>query len=354
MLRLEGLDVIPSTLPTAPAGRGLTRAQQRTRRVSRALAEAGYVEVLPFPFVGPAALDAMGLPPGDVRRRTLTLRNPIDADRGELATTLLPGLLETAVRNRSRGMTDLALFHIGQVVLPHADPVPMPELGVDRRPSDADIARLLAALPAQPVHVAVVLTGERERPGWWGPGRPADWTDAVQAARLVAAAAGVGLRITSGALLPWHPGRCAVLRVGDWPVGHAGELHPTVCEAFGLPPRSSAMELDLDLLPLAERRPAPRISPFPAVVQDVALVLDADVPAADVQATLAEGAGDLLEEVRLFDVYTGAQVGEGKRSLAFTLRFRAPDRTLTNEEASAARAAAVTLAAERHGAALRG
>ncbi len=353
VLRLEGLDTIPSTLPAAPAGRGLTRAQQRTRRASRALAEAGYVEVLPFPFVGAAAFDAMGLPPNDVRRRTLTLRNPIDADRGELATTLLPGLLETAVRNRSRGMTDLALFHIGQVVLPHADPVPVPDLAVDRRPGDAEIAQLLAALPAQPVHVAAVLTGDRERPGWWGPGRPADWTDAVQAARLVAAAAGVELRITSGSLLPWHPGRSAVLRVGDWPVGHAGELHPTVCEAFGLPPRSSAMELDLDALPLEERRPAPRISPFPPVVQDVALVLDAGVPAAEVQATLAEGAGELLEEIRLFDVYTGSQVGEGKRSLAFTLRFRAPDRTLTNEEANAAREAAVALAAERLGAQLR-
>jgi phenylalanyl-tRNA synthetase beta chain len=240
------------------------------------------------------------------------------------------------------------------VVLPHVDPVPMPALAVDRRPSEAEVAQLLAALPAQPVHVGAVLTGDRERPGWWGPGRSADWTDAVQAARLVAAAAGVELRITAGSLLPWHPGRCAVLRVGDWPVGHAGELHPMVCEAFGLPPRAGAMELDLDALPLDERRPAPQISPFPPVVQDVALVLDADVPAADVRATLAEGAGELLEEVRLFDVYTGSQVGEGNRSLAFTLRFRAPDRTLTNEEANAARDAAIDLAATQYGAVLRG
>ncbi|MGH3614424.1 MAG: phenylalanine--tRNA ligase subunit beta [Pseudonocardia sp.] len=353
VLRLEGLDVIPSVLPAAPPGRGLTAAQLRRRAVSRALAEAGYVEVLPFPFVGPAAWDGFGLAADDIRRRTVHVANPLDAERCELSTTLLPGLLDALVRNRSRGAVDLAIYHIGQVVLPHANPVPMPDPGVDRRPSDAEIAQIRAALPAQPVHVGVVLAGDREVAGWWGGGREAGWADAVQAARVTAAAAGVELQVTAATLAPWHPGRCAALRVGDWVVGHAGELHPKVVEALGLPRRTCAMELDLDALPLLDLRPAPRVSPYPPLSVDVALVTAANVPAAEVADALAEGGGELLEDVRLFDVYAGEQVGAGNRSLAFNLRFRAPDRTLTSEEANIARDAAVAVATERFAAALR-
>jgi phenylalanyl-tRNA synthetase beta chain len=230
----------------------------------------------------------------------------------------------------------------------------MPDPDVSGRPSDAELAQIEAALPAQPLHVAVVLAGERERRGWWGPGRAAGWADAIQAGRLVGQAAGVELRVTAAELPPFHPGRCAALRVGDWVVGHAGELHPKVVEALGLPERTCAMELDLDAIPLADNRPAPKVSPYPPVSVDVALVADTSVPAADLAETLQDGGGDLLEDVRLFDVYTGEQVGEGRRSLAFTLRFRAPDRTLTSEEANQARDAAVALAAQRHAAELRG
>ncbi|QJY49090.1 phenylalanine--tRNA ligase subunit beta [Pseudonocardia broussonetiae] len=353
VLRLEGLDTIPSVLPAAPAGRGLTPAQVRRRAVSRALAEAGYVEVLPFPFVGPAAWDALGLDADDVRRRTVRVLNPLDAERAELTSTLLPGLLDMLVRNRSRGAADVALYHVGQVVLPHHQPVAMPAPPVDRRPTDAEYAQIRAALPAQPLHVAAVLAGDREARGWWGPGRAAGWADAIAAGTLVGQAAGVELRVTAAALAPWHPGRCAALRVGDWIVGHAGELHPKVVEALGLPPRTCAMELDLDALPLRELRTAPRVSPYPPVGVDVALVADTAVPVAALTDALVDGGGELLETVRLFDVYAGEQVGEGKRSLAFTLRFRAPDRTLTSEEANAARDAAVAVATERHAAVLR-
>lgn len=353
VLRLEGFDAIPSVLPLAPPGRGLTPAQQRRRVVSRALAEAGFVEVLPFPFVAPPVWDALGLDADDVRRATLHVANPLDAERSELSTTLLPGVLDTLVRNRARGAADVALYHIGQVVLPHARPVPMPDPLVTRRPSDAEIAQMDAALPAQPVHVAVVLAGDRERRGWWGPGRAAGWADAIAAARLVGAASGVELRVTAAALAPWHPGRCAALRVGDWIVGHAGELHPKVVEALGLPPRTCAMELDLDAIPLRDTRPAPLVSPYPPVGVDVAVVVPASVSAAALADALVDGGGELLEDVRLFDVYTGDQVDAGRRSLAFTLRFRAPDRTLTSEEANVARDAAVAMAAQRHEAVLR-
>ncbi|MDQ0382175.1 phenylalanine--tRNA ligase subunit beta [Amycolatopsis thermophila] len=353
VLRLEGYDSIPSVLPTAPAGTGLTAAQRRRRTVSRALAEAGYVEVQPFPFVGEQVWDAFGLPADDVRRKTVKVQNPLEADKDRMATTLLPGLLETLQRNASRGFKDLALFHIGQVVLPGANPVPVPDLGVDGRPSDEELAQLEAAVPAQPQHVAVVLAGQREHAGWWGKGEQAGWADAVQAARLVGQAAGVELRVRNAELAPWHPGRCAELLVGDWPVGHAGELHPKVVEALGLPKRTVAMELDLDAIPLQDRRPAPVISPYPPVLLDVALVVDEKVPAADLAEALVAGGGDLLEATSLFDVYTGDQVGEGKRSLAYKLRFRAADRTLTVDEATEARDAAIAEAGTRYGAELR-
>ena len=154
---------------------------------------------------------------------------------------------------------------------------------------------------------------------------------------------------------PWHPGRCAEIRVGDAVLGHAGELHPKVCQAYGVPARTVAAEVDLDrLLELApDETRAPSYSDFPLAKEDVALVVDDAVHAADVEAALRAGAGDLLESIRLFDVYTGAQVGEGKKSLAFALRFRAPDRTLTEQETGAARDAAVASAAERVGAVQR-
>jgi phenylalanyl-tRNA synthetase beta chain len=138
-------------------------------------------------------------------------------------------------------------------------------------------------------------------------------------------------------------------------VGHAGELHPKVVEAYGLPPRACAMEVDLSLLGARTGPvPAPTVSPYPPAKEDVALIVDAQVPVADVEAALRAGAGDLLESVRLFDVYTGAQIAEGTKSLAFALRFRAPDRTLTDTEVGAAKQAAVEEAARRTGAVQRG
>ncbi|MYV48448.1 phenylalanine--tRNA ligase subunit beta, partial [Streptomyces sp. SID2888] len=207
---------------------------------------------------------------------------------------------------------------------------------------------------------AVVLAGAREQVGWWGKGRPADWADAVEAARSIAREAGADLVVRKGQYGPWHPGRCAELAVvidgTERVIGYAGELHPGVLKTLGLPARSCAMELDLDALEQAGTGPVkgPRISAFPIATQDVALVVDRTVPHADVEAALREGAGELLESVRLFDVYESEQLGEGKKSLAYALRFRAPDRTLTVDEASAARDTAVALAAERTGAVLRG
>jgi phenylalanyl-tRNA synthetase beta chain len=231
----------------------------------------------------------------------------------------------------------------------------------------AERASLEAALPDQPLRIGAVLTGARELDGWWGKGRAASWADAIEAARAVGRSCRVPLEVRADAYAPWHPGRCAAIHVQlPWDdmgadellVGHAGELHPRVVQAFGLPARTCAMELDLSALFAAAEAvgavQAPQLSGYPLATQDVALIVDAAVPAAEVEAALVAGAPrELLEGVRLFDVYTGAQVGEDRKSLAYTLRFRAPDRTLTAAEATAARDAAVAEASRRVGAVLR-
>ncbi|MFI0258156.1 phenylalanine--tRNA ligase subunit beta [Streptomyces sp. NPDC017056] len=360
VIRLEGYENLPSTLPRPPAGRGLTERQRLHRRAGRALAGAGYVEAPNYPFIGEAVLDQLGIEDDDPRRRAVRLVNPLSDEEPLLRTTLLPGLLTALRRNDGRGSHDLALFETGLVFRPTGDERPAPRLPVDRRPTDAEIAALNAALPAQPRRAAVVLAGAREQAGWWGKGRPATWADAIEAGRLVARAAGVELIVRQDQHAPFHPGRCAALLAlidgEEVLVGNAGELHPRVTKALGLPERTCAMEIDLDRVERAGLGvvQAPRISTFPVATQDVALIVDASVPAADVAAALRSGAGDLLESLRLFDVFTGEQVGEGKKSLAYALRFRAPDRTLTADEASAARDAAVAAAMERTGAVLRG
>ncbi|MFN8195151.1 MAG: phenylalanine--tRNA ligase subunit beta [Nocardioidaceae bacterium] len=352
--RIVGYVNVPSVLPPAPAGRGLTRSQRLRRRVGRTLAGAGYVEVLSFPFIGAADLDALRLDEADPRRQVLRLANPLSAEEPSMTTTLLPGLLRAVARNAGRGLADVAVFETATVTLPHAGE-PAPILPVDRRPSEGELADLDKALPQQPLHLGLVATGERERSGWWGSGRSAGWQDAVAAVAAVGRALDVPLELRSSSRAPWHPGRCAEVLAGDVVLGHAGELHPKVCSAFGVPARTAAAEIDLDaLLDLAvDVVPAPGFSSYPVAREDVALVVDASVAAADVEAALRAGAGELLESVRLFDVYTGDQVGPGKKSLAYRLRFRAPDRTLTVEETTAARDAAVAVAAERCGAVQR-
>jgi phenylalanyl-tRNA synthetase beta chain len=354
VLRLEGLDAIPSVLPSAPAGRGLTPTQQRRRAIGKSLALSGFVEVLPSPFLPAGVFDQWGLPDDDPRRVTTSVLNPLESDRPHLATTLLPGLLEMLNRNVARGTADVALFSIAQVVIPTPQTRPMERIPTDRRPTDEELAALNASLPRQPQHVAVVLAGHREQAGPWGPGRMVEPGDAFEAVRIIGRAAGVDFTLRAAQYLPWHPGRCAEVLVGDTVVGHAGELHPAVIERSGLPRRTCAVELELDAVPIVERLPAPTVSPFPAVFQDIALIVDQDVAAQSVIDVVREGAGELLEDVRLFDVYTGPQVGEGRKSIALALRFRAADRTLTEDEASAAREAAVAAAAERLGAVLRG
>ncbi len=356
VLRLVGYDEIPSHLPAIPAQHGLPNARRIRRRVGLALAGRGYVETPAYPFIGAGELDELRIGADDERRRLVRLANPLSDEQPYLRTTLLPGLFATARRNLARGTDDLALFEQGIVFFATgqgSSDVPHPDVSV--RPSEEELAALDRLLPEQPRHVAVLLTGARQPAGWWGPASPATYADAIAAALDVAAAVGTDLAVATGSAAPFHPGRCAELRVDGQVVGHAGELHPKVTDSVGLPPRSAAMEVDLDLLIAAARdiAPAPAIGTMPVAKEDVALIVPADTYAADLAAALRAGGGELLESVRLFDEYTGEQVGQGRKSLAFSLRFRAPDRTLTADEVAEARSAAVAVAAERHGAVLR-
>jgi phenylalanyl-tRNA synthetase beta chain len=321
-----------------------------------ALAGAGFVETLSYPFLAPTVYDELQFPSDDLRRRALRVANPLSEQEPELRTTLLPGLLSTLRRNVSRGMDDVAIFELGLVYRPdtatHREP---PRPVVTRRPNDHELAEVAALLPRQPRRVAVALSGNRDRSGWWGSGRAVTWGDAVDAAHLVAESYGAQLEVTADEHAPWHPGRCAALSVTGEVVGHAGELHPQVVTSLGLPARTCAMELELDLISPSAEDPtsAPHFSTFPVAKEDLALVVDAEVPAAQVADALSRGGGHLVEGVRLFDIYTGDQVEAGKKSLAFALRLRATDHTLTPEEVAHAREAALHEAGRSTGATLR-
>ncbi|NKY11172.1 phenylalanine--tRNA ligase subunit beta [Cellulomonas hominis] len=361
--RLHGYDAIPSVVPRSPVGLGLTVAQRRRRRVAQVLADAGWVETLSYPFVGTVQLDALALPADDNRRPMVRLANPLSEEQPYLRSSLLVTLLETARRNVARGTSDLAVYEVGAVTLPRAGTAPAPVPPVAERPSADVLDAIRGAVPAQPRHVAGVLAGLREPAGWWGPGRAADHADAVDAVRLLGETLGVELRVVADSQrAPWHPGRCARFTTADGAlVGWAGELHPKVVTALGLPARACAFEVDLDVLLTAAPRAevvAREVSTFPVAKEDVALVVPGSVPVADVLAAVRDGAaassaGDVLESARLFDVYTGEQVGAGHRSLAFALRLRAADRTLTADETAAVREAVVAEAGRRFGATLR-
>ena len=346
VVRLEGYDTVPVALPSAPAGRGLTDGQRLRRTASRALASAGLVEVVTPPFVAEQVIAALGLD-GHAAPRLL---NPLSEHEALLRPSLLPGLLTALLRNTGRGLADVALFETGAVFRGSGTPVAeLPK--TSQRPTEQEIAGLDAALPTQPRLAGVVLAGSRA-------GRPAEVGDATEALLALGRALGLTLTVGRGAGDGrYHPGRCAELTLEGAVVGSAGELHPRVIQALALPGRTCAGEVDLDALVAAAlaRGPvrAPVVSSYPPATVDIAVVVDDVVLAGEVEQALREGAGPLLENVRLFDVYAGPQVGPGRRSLAFALRLRATDRTLTDAEVRTARDAAIALAGRRTGAVLR-
>ena len=348
--RLNSYDLIPATLPTGKDGARLNDMQYRKRAVAISLANQGFTEVINYPFVSQEMVDLLGFT-GD-RAKSFKIANPMSEEFPLLRTHLLPGLLTTAVRNIGRGSKNLAIFEIGTIFRNTTPLGKAVNPGISKRPSEKVIKDIYDGVPKQMLFVGAVVTGETVLSDWQGSGSKFNWSDAIAKAQEIIESTGNDYEIFSSDLAPWHPGRCAELRVNGKPVAHAGELHPRVITALNLPERSCAFAVILSELPSAGVTKAPAIWSFPAVVQDVALVVESKISAADLTAAIKQGAGPLLESIVLFDRYD--QMAGNKVSLAFTLTFRASDRTLTSDEVALYRDQAIAQAAKSVGAVLRG
>ena len=344
-----GYDQIPSALPPRKTSAKLTPAQKRDRVIAQTLVAKGYTEILNFPFVSRTQIESMGFV--GARAESYKLANPMSEDQPYLRPHLLPGLLEAAKRNYGRGFKSFALFEMGSIFrksIELKDGI-FPITG--KRPSDKEISEIFASVPTQLSFVCGVLVGQIHNESWQGKARSYDWSDAVSAVAVLLNLMGLKYKIERSDLAPWHPGRCAEFIVGGKAVAHAGELHPRVVSDFALPERAAAWGINLDALPASPLVSPKPVGVMPAAVQDIALIVDEKVTAAELTEALRTGAGELLESIELFDRYD--KIGEGKISLAFTLVFRAPDRTLKTEEVSAAREAAAAEALKRYGATVR-
>ena len=354
--RIHGYERIPSVVPTPPGGAGLTHAQRVRRTVADVLAGQGLSEVWSAPFVGTDRYAALGLDVDAEVARTVRLANPLSDEQPLMRTRLLATMVDALRRNVARGTRDVGIFELGLVVALDGDQGAAPTEDVGIRPSDEILAAIRDAVPPQPRHVAFLLAGDRERAGWWGAGRPADVADVVDSPARSVRRSACRSRSPRMPPRPFHPGRCARVTLADGTaVGHVGELHPKVVAALGLPARTVGGELDLDVLTTAAEATvqARTLDTFPMAQSDIAVVVAEEVPAATVAAALRGGAGERLESLSLFDVYRGDQVGDGRKSLAYRLTFRAPDRTLTTDEVSVLRDSAVRAAAVAVGAVQR-
>ena len=345
--RLVGYDKIPATIPVAPPGRGLTRKQQLRRKVLGTLVGGGFVEVLNYPFYSPEQNSWFS------SSKAIELENPIQSEAGQLRKELLPGLLQAASRNVSRANNNLAIVEEGSAFMSGGTAVTSLPVG-NERPSDKVLASLNASIPSQPRKLAGVVLGD------WVPQQPgqasieAGYQQAISALFSALGSIGVEAALTQSEVMGLHPGRGAKVIVSGKEVGIAGELHPDIADELHLPGRVGVFEVDLsaiyDLAP--ELITATEIGVMPAATQDLSLVVGLDVSAADLVETIEEGAGELLESISLVDDWRSETLGQ-KKSLTFSMVFRAKDKTLTAAEATAAKEAAVQLAAERHGAELR-
>jgi len=352
--RIYGLERLPTTLPARRRAVGrLSHSQRMRRRLEDALRDRGLHEIVGWSFTSPQALEQLR-----VEADVLALTNPLSEDASVMRPLLLPGLLDAARHNAAHGSPGVALFESAHTYLP-AGSLRAPE----GSPRGATAAR-------ERHHLGGLLT--RTRPATWrGPAAPADFYTAKGLVEALVGVAGVGVRVETGpVVLPavggmtpgqdsptregarrpfLHPGRAAVVLGASSGVelGWLGELHPSVARAWDL---EAAAVFELDAEALAEHAtgvPAFRdVASFPSVRQDIAVVVSAEVSAADVVERVRGGGGELLASAAVFDVYEGEQAGEGNRSLALRLEFRAPDRTLTDEEVLARREAIEAALAE--------
>ena len=347
--RMIGYEKIPSLLPPRPLHASLTTDQKRRRAIATMLASRGLAEVQTFPFTNQATIDAMGF----VGERAATYRvaNPMSEEFPLMRVHLIPGLIEVAQRNISRGAKDFAIFEMGSIFRSSKKLVPAISPRLSQRPEQRLIEEIFASVPPQAYHVAGLLVGKVENENWQGKSRSYNWTDAIACAENILELCNLEWSKARSDLAPWHPGRCAELIIDGKAVAHAGELHPRIVAAYGLPERSVAFAVALSALPHSQLVKPTTVGTMPAALQDVALIVDSTMSAQSVESALREGAGELLESITCFDRYD--KIGDGKISLAFTLSFRAPDRTLTGEEVSSMREAATAVAFAKCGAVVR-
>lgn len=337
--RIDGVDNLPATLPKRRGAAGrLSPAQRLRRRAEDTLVGRGLRGIMGWSFTNAAVFDRLRLPEDDRRRSAVALANPMSEDHALLRTTLVASLLDVAAHNAARGAADLRLFERGAIYYADAD---------DPLADERD-------------HLAILLTG-RTAPATWNDGSPpaADVFAAKGVLEALATRLRVDLTVRAAEQPFLHPGRSGEIVLGDETVGWLGEIHPLVAQAWDLDAGAAAFELDLGAVLAVAVETAlvedyEDLTSFPAVRQDLAVVVDSAVPAADVVAAARDAGGKLLTGAGVFDVYEGEQVGAGKRSLALHLEFRAPDRTLTDEDADRARAKIVAALTEKLGAVPRG
>jgi phenylalanyl-tRNA synthetase beta chain len=329
--RLHGFDGIPDSVPSGPGG-GLPFEERRLRAIREVMVGAGFYETLNFSFIGESDLDALDLPHNHAARSGINVVNPLNDQEGVMRTTLLPGLLKSAATSLSRRTSEAMLFEMGKVFLPGD-----------------------GKLPEQPDRLAFVLAGKPE-PTWEGVAEGFDVYDASGIWEMLCDVLSIrDASVQQAPIPPFHPWRSAELVIGEVVIGALGELHPSVAAAFGLRGRVVGCELDLAEL-VIDRGPWSYIAPsvFPPVIFDMAFIVDAATPATDLTVVIREAAGDLLEHLNVFDVFTGESIGEGRKSLAVNIRLRAGDRTLTDDDAAAIRRSIASSIAERLGGELRG
>jgi phenylalanyl-tRNA synthetase beta chain len=356
--RIDGLDKLPATLPKRRGAAGrLSLAQRLRRRAIDALVGRGVHEIVGWSFTDTGVADRLRLDAGDDRRRFVALENPMSESQAVMRTMLLGSLLDAARLNVSHGQADLLLCEQGAVYAwrDGGGPATGQQNGGDPRRGGMD-----HRLPHEHRSLGVLLAGRLQPPSWGTPEPP---RAGFFAAKGLLEALGHALRVdlaVGPATEPFlHPGRSARILAGAGadgePLGWIGELHPLVARTYDLPDEAAAFELDLDrLVTHADAVPTYRdLTSFPALRQDLAVAVADDVPAAAVVNVVRKAGGSLLADARVFDVYRGAQVGEGRTSLALTLEFRAPDRTLADEDVAPLRERIVAALADELGGELR-
>jgi phenylalanyl-tRNA synthetase beta chain len=359
--RIHGLDEhLPSTLP-AVAGRagGLSRQQRLRRRAEDTMRDLGFDEVVGWSFTDPGEPGHLRIPAGDERANGIVLANPLSEDQSVMRTTLLGSLLNVAQRNLARGADAVALFESGRIYLPTGPSTKpqkdMPEVhngGFDVLAGDFPGER--RAPEREPHRIGCLVVGPLTAKSWRGGGKSADFFAVKAVVDALAGQLGATIACEPGEEPFLHPGRSAALSVGGTAAGWIGELHPLVCRAWDI---EAAVGFEVNLAPLVAVATAGEetyedVTTFPAVYQDLAVVVPVDLPAAELRQAVLGSGGEMLNAAEVFDLYEGEQVGEGRKSLALRLEFRAADRTLTDDEVSEQRVAIET-ALEKIGGTLR-